>query len=1392
MEANNFVARLKANGTENDLCDLTKVIDEHKVILSKLPSKDKGSFCLNVLCILCRNIDKVPTWSDNTDPRLLLSLSIDCVRETQGMTRTDQVKILACIYHIHRYIVKLRTPIPPKLVLQLSSMALQCEELLAEYAKTYWSILADRIGYIEMLKDGNISIIKLLPKLTEDVLKVIQIYDSTQFCINILSFLLKKLHFLYSDLHSVELNQVYGQIFYCLKTKNDLKNFKKLSAKDVLDLYVKFNDCFYVIVKNSSRHFFKESVLSSAVSTCINILAHNSDMTKCFQTFYLNAFCVIFKNIDCDIDAAFSNLSQSFETMNINTKIIYASYPFVNQLLRLYIDYIVANVEDWTSIFKGNNIMENCLKIIFLLMKKSKHCEQLLKCELCKVKTGLHDAIRLSFLSIHLVKLTDNIGNILPIFTNIIEEQHAILKDLKILGCYNHDKCYRKLQTDIHNTAIVLNKLKHYEYSINLFNIYLEYEIKNFKDNSELKNISRALYNKSICELDFRRYEDALKNAFLSLVFAYPDGLDTDKYMSLVMDIKAKALKCDDDECRDSLQSLSVLDACKVCLEEKRYGHLRPFYVPVKFSLLLQHELSLYCKLWPSLVPLSGALRALWLLGRGGYAAVCSAENEDLIMATLYDMILKTSATVRTIHNDCYKSVICDVISMFDETPASSTELQLTQAAMFFLKAELDLYDASEKYGWKNTEPNTDPDEVTVRRTLSQEHEASTRAIQAVDIMTDVLPYIARVPVTDRLKLVLELANIFVYQLLHLCRQCHALQLAYVCCELAKHVGDLQTYMRCAGVVISHADKQTDKQTITDMVTAVWAAAGDNPDFTDAALGFLCDVAIYKIRAGAVGAAARLIRIVQTKIQESTDRRPNVNLDLSWGRLLEAQSRLCAGDLSAVNYAQRHYMAVNNMESRRHARRSASAALSGRSAETCAAAVRCALSLCLYRRARAWRGGRAAAPRLAELYAHAHDLTWVKIDNRLKYILGMQTNESCQISNKKDDIPQAFTPKPDIELMLDNMTFKKSQISPSMPCLPITRFQTPNFLKHTKCDCYACAIPQCYILAAFTIGLEAIMYFRTNETDIARNYFEGAFKCFHLAEEKLRSFNVNCEKFIFDAVKRGFVETLKRYEVELLIEAGYFELSLNNYERADVIVVQIHDILNEYDIDSYLRNDVLNLMVCSAETRRHVNRNVESSLEAEFESLKLPANMEPPKTPEIKPKAPPKIPKVTVNDEELPKKRKVIKLNLDEVADTGERETKKKIDFKIPTPATKRALEIMTPRNTSSIPNISVTKDDIFHTPLASTSEEFFTPMSSLKTYAGKSLRQNIVKNLEVEFSTPKGVEKGGKGGDLMSEKSRVKIKDNKRTLKRATSPGKLVKVTPNSVRTTRRTQNPN
>lgn len=387
--------------------------------------------------------------------------------------------------------------------------------------------------------------------------------------------------------------------------------------------------------------------------------------------------------------------------------------------------------------------------------------------------------------------------------------------------------------------------------------------------------------------------------------------------------------------------------------------------------------------------------------------------------------------------------------------------------------------------------------------------------------------------------------------------------------------------------------------------------------------------------------------------------------------------------------------------------------------------------------------------------------------------------------------------------MRDHMAFQK-QTSPSIINFAVPGFKMPEFLYHNKsCDCYACESPMCLILSCFTSGLEAATFYRSKEFDIAANYFEGTLKSFDLVERKLQhifeEYTKHFEIYIADMVKNTCQIEFKMVFVEVLIEAAFFELSKGDMKNADEKIVRIHELIQDCKLETYLRNKVMNLMTVTARLRKEIKKPTQTGLEIEFESLKLSPNVEPPKTPEAKVIQPPKLTKIVVKDEEiLNTKRRVIKLNLDEASIDETERTKKRVSkrmqFKIPVPVTsKPVLETLTPRPN---PDIVVTKTESifdfatpkpkdttcneFFTP-SETPDQFFTPMTSIKTYAKKTLRQNIVKNLEQEFLTPNAkenipIEKSRIARKSKIETGSVKSLKDKKSLKRATSPGKLDK----------------
>ena len=373
---------------------------------------------------------------------------------------------------------------------------------------------------------------------------------------------------------------------------------------------------------------------------------------------------------------------------------------------------------------------------------------------------------------------------------------------------------------------------------------------------------------------------------------------------------------------------------------------------------------------------------------------------------------------------------------------------------------------------------------------------------------------------------------------------------------------------------------------------------------------------------------------------------------------------------------------------------------------------------------------------------------------------------------------------------------KKNQTSPSFPCITVPRFKSPEFLDHMQCICHSCN-PPCLILTCFTFYLESSMYYRAKEHDIAKNYFSGTLNMFEETEIRLNNI-MKQSKFddsVRNVLKSYYVREYREIFIEFLLEYASFELSQSEFEKVDEFIIKIHEILPECDtIDDYLKNDILNIMVTSARMR-NAKKFKETGLEIEMENLKLTPTKETeiPKTPETK--ILPKIDTIKiVKDEEIPKKRKVIKLNLDEASSEETEKPAKptKPKFKIPVPVTtKPVLETITPRRTRSKPDITIQKPSIeepdfdiftpkseksaFFTPCQNTpAEQFFTPMTSVKTYS-----KRIVKNLESEFLTPKLEKKNDTKKTGKVESGSVKTLRDKRTLKRSTSPGKLVEEKP-------------
>lgn len=466
----------------------------------------------------------------------------------------------------------------------------------------------------------------------------------------------------------------------------------------------------------------------------------------------------------------------------------------------------------------------------------------------------------------------------------------------------------------------------------------------------------------------------------------------------------------------------------------------------------------------------------------------------------------------------------------------------------------------------------------------------------------------------------------------------------------------------------------------------------------------------------------------------------------------------------------------------------------------------------------------------------------INIENRLKYILYSTNNNKTSntdiILSEEKVIAEANIVKVEaIETMMEAQHLTKFDKSP-LTITSIPAFKLPDFLLHAKtCECYVCNNYSCLLLALNIVKLESIMYFRNKEFEIANNYFNGAFKMIDHIKAKFKHLiermnGEGFEEFLLNVTEDIFGKALRTIELEIFIEYTYFELAQSNNENADDILVKIHELLQEIrDDEVYIKDAYMNLVAAAYKIKETASKTViteETGLEAEFDNLKLTPNKETDKalqkTPENKPQKiskDTKIPKI-INDDEIPKmKLRIKKLNLDNTSPDKENNDKKidkkdeNNEFKMPVPKTVKAQpEMPTPRPTRAKPKVLVTqsttenndkdcftpkekvtstkfytpitKDDALYSTPVNSEEQFFTPMSTIKTYSSKkNLRQQIVKNLENEFVTPncKSVKEEKNdvkkkitvnSRDAKIETGSLRAVRDKRTLRRATSPGKL------------------
>ncbi|GBP10019.1 hypothetical protein EVAR_77468_1 [Eumeta japonica] len=1137
MEANEFITKLKADGSETDVCDFEGVMKEYENINRKLSDDDKKSFGLNVLCLLCRNLDRVPKWNQKVDNKSLLAFSAKCLRDARSSQCAQRVKTLACIFHLHKHMTKQK--IPPEEVLNLSYLSFEdaCE-MPKQYCKTYWAILAD------------------------------------------------------SERDNTELNANFEIIFKSLLDKNDYKQ-KNISETTSIDLYKKLMDCFGVIFEDALRNGSQNIAFTTAVKFALSVLKDSKEICHCIKTFYLNSF---------------------------------------------------------------SNILDD-------------------------------------------------------------KESKFVAENLKRV----HDDCE------------MTERLK-YEGAMNLTYSYLSHILR--------------IYMDFICAIG-----------------------------------KISSLES------EKLQTTTLLDMCRMC-HRGEYGDLSSYFSTLEFSELLKHEFTQYIKMWPSVMPIAGVWNSLMdLLYRVDQEWI-TGEQEEHLLWTVCEVIMQTVCVVRSVHNAGYSTVIHRLVEGFGAKIPKPFKFKMAYVVLLFLESEYNIEEASSNHGWKNHSENKDPDTMSLTRALPQEHEAIRRAVQAVELMTEMLPQIKEVKLQGEwLQHALQIMQVSCMQLLHFDKVACGLQLCHILCVISKSTNNISYYQNSLGLILYHAASEIKE--ISYYLEDIKFFLENVEKNKESTLIFICRFALYLLRCKNVASAAKLVHYVQLHVLKM---KCGESMDLVTGHLLEVQSEFFKQDpgryLSQISTTYKHYLSLKNtgryLQLWRRARSAAPAALA-RGAAALLARVHAAL-----------------------IITHHADNAQVKIDNQLKHILGLQPSNEQQDSivrtnsvenMAKDDRHNIRT---ELELVMDATFFKKTPRSPSSPCANVRPLKMPAFLSHKNCLCYACANPVCNLVFLQACGLEASMHFRSKEFAIARNYFDDTLKMFSIIEERLLNIvqmykNKGLEDFVVEILKARILKEMQHIQIEIMVEAAFFELSQRNYNRVDEIVFDVKEKISDAD-NFNLYNEYLNLLATSAHLRREVKPKMtveEMALEKEMASLKLspkPSIIESSAvTPENKITKLPEVKTVLKDykEEDIPiLKKRLKRLNLEETSPEKKTDTMKTRSFKIPVPKVTKAIpETITPQITRCKPTVTISEvpktpklkqdlvsndfstpslrqeESIYETP---SSELFFTPMTSVKTYNNKkTLKNQIVKNLEMDFRTPKS--------EVKSDKNSIKPK-GKRTLKRATSPGKLEK----------------
>lgn len=306
-------------------------------------------------------------------------------------------------------------------------------------------------------------------------------------------------------------------------------------------------------------------------------------------------------------------------------------------------------------------------------------------------------------------------------------------------------------------------------------------------------------------------------------------------------------------------------------------------------------------------------------------------------------------------------------------------------------------------------------------------------------------------------------------------------------------------------------------------------------------------------------------------------------------------------------------------------------------------------------------------------------------------------------------------------------------------------FKMPEFLTHnSKCTCFACANPFTSLLTLQITGLEASLHFKREEYKIGEMIFNGALRMFDCVDLKIKHYIDNLkgayDDFVLDIVEQDFYDESRRIQLDILIEYTFLLIAIKNNSAANDTLVSIQHLLSKGETDHHLLNNYENLL--SAVTKLNImqeNDNAKDSAstnidaQTELEKMKLSPQTSTGfvmHTPINQRNKPPvyKINSKIYGNEDLPQfKRKVIKLNLDDV-DIDNQQTQPQttnvtsFSFKIPplrTPQT--SLETITPMK---------------NTPMNSTS-------NTIKYYSAKSGSQNSTAiPVCSETSTPKVIRK--------------------------------------------------